>query len=82
MLPARELILEGEIISARESGFTDFGALQDDLSKGRVERMVYYAFDLLFFDDFDLRHNGFSNAIRMAFGSRLLISKSKSTISR
>ena len=55
MLPARELILDGEVISARESGFADFGALQDDLTKGRVERMVYYAFDLLFFDGFDLR---------------------------
>jgi bifunctional non-homologous end joining protein LigD len=55
MLPARELILDGEIISARESGFADFGALQDDLKKGRVEQMVYYTFDLLFFDGFDLR---------------------------
>jgi bifunctional non-homologous end joining protein LigD len=55
MLPARELILDGEVISARESVFADFGALQDDLTKGRVERMVYYAFDLIFFDGFDLR---------------------------
>ena len=55
MLPARELILDGEVISARESGFADFGALQDDLTIGRFERMVYYAFDLLFFDGFDLR---------------------------
>ena len=55
MLPARELILDGEVISARESGFADFGALQEDLKKGRFERMVYYAFDLIFFDGFDLR---------------------------
>jgi bifunctional non-homologous end joining protein LigD len=27
----------------------------DDLSKSRYDRMVYYAFDLLYLDGFDLR---------------------------
>lgn len=55
MLPARELILDGEVVSPRERGFADFGTWQNDLAKESAERMVYYAFDLLFFDGFDLR---------------------------
>src|SRR6478736_972235 len=54
-IPATELILDGEIISADESGAANFSALQDDLSKSRYDRMVYYAFDLLHLDGFDLR---------------------------
>jgi bifunctional non-homologous end joining protein LigD len=34
---------------------TDFGALQADLSAGRQDRLLYYAFDLLHLDGYDLR---------------------------
>ena len=33
---------------------SDFSALQDDLKGGRHDRLVYYAFDLLHLDGFDL----------------------------
>jgi bifunctional non-homologous end joining protein LigD len=43
------------VISANERGAANFSALQDDLSKSRYDRMVYYAFDILYLDGFDLR---------------------------
>jgi hypothetical protein len=52
-LPANELVIDGELISADASGRPDFSALQDDLKRGRHDRMVYYAFDLLHLDGFD-----------------------------
>jgi bifunctional non-homologous end joining protein LigD len=54
-IPATELILDGEVISANERGAANFSALQDDLSRSRYDRMVYYAFDILYLDGFDLR---------------------------
>jgi bifunctional non-homologous end joining protein LigD len=36
-------------------GRTNFSELQADLAAGRQRRMVFYAFDLLFLDGFDLR---------------------------
>jgi bifunctional non-homologous end joining protein LigD len=54
-LPANKLVLDGEVISADAGGRPDFPALQDDLKRGRHDRMVYYAFDLLHLDGFDTR---------------------------
>jgi bifunctional non-homologous end joining protein LigD len=54
-LPAGKLIIDGELISADASGRPNFSALQDDLKRGRQDRMVYYAFDLLHLDGFDTR---------------------------
>jgi bifunctional non-homologous end joining protein LigD len=54
-LPAGRLVLDGEIISAVEDGRADFNALQDDLKRGRHDRLAYYAFDLLHLDGFDTR---------------------------
>jgi len=54
-IPATELILDGEVISANEHGTANFSALQDDLSKSRYDRMAFYAFDMLYLDGFDLR---------------------------
>ncbi len=54
-LPASKLILDGEVISAQPSGRSDFSALQDDLKRGRRDRLAFYAFDLLYLDGFDLR---------------------------
>jgi bifunctional non-homologous end joining protein LigD len=54
-IPATDLILDGEVISANERGAANFSALQDDLSRSRYDRMVYYAFDILYLDGFDLR---------------------------
>lgn len=55
MLPTRECIIDGEAVIQDEHGLTDFGALQDDLAKGGSDRIVYFAFDLLYLDGHDLR---------------------------
>ncbi len=49
------LLIDGELVVNAETGHSDFTALQDDLSTGRRERMVYMAFDLLQRDGTDLR---------------------------
>jgi bifunctional non-homologous end joining protein LigD len=54
-VPATELILDGEVISANAQGGANFSQLQDDISKSRYDRMVYYVFDLLYLDGYDLR---------------------------
>lgn len=55
MMPTRECIIDGEAVVQDEQGLTDFGALQDDLAKGGSDRIVYFAFDLLYLDGHDLR---------------------------
>ncbi len=54
-LPAEALVIDGEIISADADGRPSFAALQDDLRRGRRDHMLYYAFDLLHVDGFDMR---------------------------
>jgi bifunctional non-homologous end joining protein LigD len=54
-LPAREAILDGELVVEGPSGASDFSALQADLSAGRTDRFRYYAFDLIWIDGEDLR---------------------------
>jgi bifunctional non-homologous end joining protein LigD len=54
-LPARTAALDGEICVLDEEGVSDFGALQDALSRGRTEEVVLFAFDLLHQDGVDLR---------------------------
>lgn len=49
------LIMDGEIISTTDIGASDFGQLQADLSNGRHDRIVYFAFDLMFLKGKDLR---------------------------
>lgn len=54
-LPARQAIIDGEIVVESGSGASDFSLLQADLGEDRGDRFVFYAFDLLFLDGFDLR---------------------------
>jgi bifunctional non-homologous end joining protein LigD len=54
-LPAREAIIDGELIVETAGGASDFSALQADLSTGRTDRMVFYLFDLLYLDGYDFR---------------------------
>lgn len=53
-LPVGSALIDGELVVESSSGASDFSALQADLSEGRTERFVYYAFDLLHLDGFDL----------------------------
>jgi len=49
-LPARQAIIDGEIVVNGGAGATDFSLLQQDLSEGRSDRFVFFAFDLLHLD--------------------------------
>lgn len=47
--------LDGEIVVLGESGMPDFGALQDALDSADRKRIVYFVFDLPYFEGHDLR---------------------------
>jgi bifunctional non-homologous end joining protein LigD len=53
-LAAKSALIDGEIVVDVGNGISDFSTLQADLSSGRPDRLVYYAFDLLFLDGKDL----------------------------
>ncbi len=53
-LPLGSALIDGELVVEGGSGASDFSALQADLSEGRTDRFVYYAFDLLHLDGYDL----------------------------
>ncbi|WP_320201638.1 DNA ligase D [Agrobacterium sp. rho-13.3] len=50
-----DCIIDGEICALDERGAPDFAALQAALSEGTTDDLVYFAFDLLFVGDEDLR---------------------------
>jgi bifunctional non-homologous end joining protein LigD len=54
-LPLHKALIDGELAVENESGASQFSLLQADLSEGRKDRFVYYAFDCLYLDGFDLR---------------------------
>ena len=54
-LPAQDLVLDGEAVVADSGGFPDFRLLHADLAAGRQDRLLYYAFDLVYLDGLDLR---------------------------
>jgi bifunctional non-homologous end joining protein LigD len=51
-----QAIIDGEVVVIHE-GRTNFSELQAELAAGRQDRLIYYAFDLLWRDDEDLRGN-------------------------
>ncbi|KQS77059.1 DNA ligase [Rhizobium sp. Leaf384] len=53
-LPLETALIDGEIVVQKDNGASDFSALQEDLSLGRNDRFLYYAFDLLHLDGHDL----------------------------
>src|SRR5262249_13460709 len=54
-LRAKPAILDGEAVALDEKGVSSFGALQQALSNGQTADLIYYAFDLLHLDGYDLR---------------------------
>ena len=54
-LPTRQAILDGEAVVLLPDGTSSFQALQKALGEGRHQDLVYYAFDLLYLDGYDLR---------------------------
>lgn len=57
-LDCRDAIIDGEVVVLSNKGISSFSALQDALSRGRTDVMLYYAFDLLRLDGVDLRELG------------------------
>ncbi|QHP74117.1 ATP-dependent DNA ligase [Bradyrhizobium sp. LCT2] len=49
-----QAIIDGEVVVVHE-GRTNFSELQADLARGDQDRLLYYAFDLLWLDGTDLR---------------------------
>jgi DNA primase len=55
LLSTRNAILDGEVVVLDERGAADPIELQRDIDAGRTDRLVYFAFDLLYVDGLDLR---------------------------
>jgi bifunctional non-homologous end joining protein LigD len=53
-LPAKQAILDGEIVAMSDAGVSSFSALQTALSTGKTDRLIGYFFDLLYLDGSDL----------------------------
>ncbi|HET8700226.1 MAG TPA: DNA ligase D [Nitrococcus sp.] len=53
-LPVDRAMLDGEVVALAPGGTSSFRRLQEALSEGRTERLVYQAFDLLYLNDQDL----------------------------
>jgi bifunctional non-homologous end joining protein LigD len=54
-LPARQAILDGELVVVAPNGTTSFQMLQNVIHSERQDELVFYAFDLLYLDGHDLR---------------------------
>ena len=54
-LPVKNAIVDGEICVQLPNGATSFAALQDALATGASSKLVYFVFDLLHLDGYDLR---------------------------
>jgi bifunctional non-homologous end joining protein LigD len=55
-----DALIDGEVVALNEKGDPDFGALQAALSDGKTGNLIFFAFDLLFVDEFDLRRSALS----------------------
>jgi bifunctional non-homologous end joining protein LigD len=53
-LPFEQAVLDGEVCALAASGNPDFQELQNAMKEGRARKIVYYAFDVLYADGFDL----------------------------
>ncbi len=53
-LPVSTALVDGEIVHLEPDGTTDFGHLQDAIANERTDPLVFYAFDLLYLDGYDL----------------------------
>jgi bifunctional non-homologous end joining protein LigD len=54
-LPARTALLDGEVVALTSAGVSSFAGLQQALSRKQTSTLVYYAFDLVHLDGWDLR---------------------------
>jgi bifunctional non-homologous end joining protein LigD len=54
-LPLKSALLDGEVVVLGQDGVSDFQRLQNSLEEGKEGACVYFAFDALFLDGYDLR---------------------------
>lgn len=54
-LPCTEALIDGEVCVQTPTGATNFGLLQDALAGAAKEKLVFFAFDLMYLDGYDLR---------------------------
>ena len=50
-----DVLIDGEIVALDHDGNPNFSALQAAISDGKTEKLIFFAFDLLFLEDMDLR---------------------------
>ncbi len=50
-----DVLIDGEIVALDPGGNPNFSALQAAISDGKTEKLIFFAFDLLFAEDMDLR---------------------------
>ena len=50
-----DLLIDGEIVALNSDGTPDFSGLQAALSDGKTDKLIFFAFDLLFADGMDWR---------------------------
>jgi bifunctional non-homologous end joining protein LigD len=50
-----DVLIDGEIVALDHDGNPNFSALQAAISEGKTEKLIFFAFDLLFAEDTDLR---------------------------
>ena len=55
-----DALIDGEVVALNDKGDPDFSALQAALSDGKTGNLIFFAFDLLFADEFDLRRSPLS----------------------
>ena len=72
-LPVAEAILDGEVVALTKDGTTSFQQLQNWLKRGKSGELVYYAFDLVHLDGYDLTRAPLVE--RKAILARVLLSK-------
>src|SRR5207302_3705795 len=53
--PLPDVLIDGEIVALDHNGAPHFSTLQAALSDGKTERLIFFAFDLLFAEAMDLR---------------------------
>jgi bifunctional non-homologous end joining protein LigD len=54
-IPANAAMLDGEVVALTSAGVSSFAGLQQALSRKQTSALVYYVFDLLHLDGWDLR---------------------------
>ena len=55
VLPAETVLVDGELVALAPDGRSSFPALQHAMSSGNDRKLLFYAFDLLYRDGYDLR---------------------------